>query len=286
MSDTAQTTQTQGTAQTPIPTPTLPTIQSVLDKTNEVMDLNKLLRDALENATQSLLNVSVATEEQIALVVEFTKEQEQDITLQGGVVIPNALKLVNALKQKAQELADLIKADYDAEKKKTAEELKQEFKDFIALKNAEVQEFKNDSANALNERLQALEAQMQTQAQEFDATKQEVQEKLDLINTDAFLNEFAELRVNMEVNIQKINTIMSNHALLIAKQSANNAVAMQKLFTLIKRKEHNGNTESSTGSAEPSTDNTEPSTGSTESSTESSTGSTEPTGGNDNDSRD
>ena len=121
MADTAQTTQTQGTAQTPTPTPTLPTIQSVLDKTNEVMDLNKLLRDALENATQSLLNVSVATEEQIALVVEFTKEQEQDITLQGGVVIPNALKLVNALKQKAQELADLIKADYDAEKKKTAE---------------------------------------------------------------------------------------------------------------------------------------------------------------------
>lgn len=253
MADTAQTqTETQTT-----PTPTLPTIQSVLDKTNEVMDLNKLLRDALEVATQSLLNVSVATEEQIALVVEFTKEQEQDITLQGGVIIPNALKLVNALKQKAQELADLIKADYDAEKEKTAEELRQEFENFIALKNAEVQEFKNDSANALNERLQALEAQMQTQAQEFDAIKQEVQDKLDLINTDAFLNEFAELRVSMEINVQKINTIMSNHALLIAKQSANNAVAMQKLFTLIKRKEHNGNTESSTGSAEPSTDNTE-----------------------------
>ena len=263
MADTAQT-QTQGTAQTPTPTPTLPTIQSVLDKTNEVMDLNKLLRDALENATQSLLNVSVATEEQIALVVEFTKEQEQDITLQGGVVIPNALKLVNALKQKAQELADLIKADYDAEKKKTAEELRQEFENFIALKNAEVQEFKNDSANALNERLQALEAQMQTQAQEFDAIKQEVQDKLDLINTDAFLNEFAELRVNMEVNIQKINTIMSNHSLLVAEQNANSAVALQKIFTLIKRKDNNG----STGSTEPSTDNTES------------------TGGNDNDSRD
>ena len=127
-----------------------------------------------------------------------------------------------------------------------------------------MQEFKNDSANALNERLQALEAQMQTQAQEFDATKQEVQDKLDLINTDAFLNESAELRVNMEVNIQKINTIMSNHALLIATQSANNAVVMQKLFTLIKRKEHNANT----GSTESSTDNTES------------------TGGNDNDSRD
>ena len=270
MADTAQT-QTQGTAQTPTPTPTLPTIQSVLDKTNEVMDLNKLLRDALENATQSLLNVSVATEEQIALVVEFTKEQEQDITLQGGVVIPNALKLVNALKQKAQELADLIKSDYDATKEKTAQELKQEFKDFIALKTTEAQEFKNNSENAINAQLQALEAQMQTQAQEFNAIKQEVQDKLDLINTDAFLNEFAELRVNMEVNIQKINTIMSNHALLIATQSANNAVVMQKLFTLIKRKEHNG----STGSTEPSTGSTEPSTDNTES-----------TGGNDNDSRD
>ena len=285
MADTAQTTQTQGTAQTPTPTPTLPTIQSVLDKTNEVMDLNKLLRDALENATQSLLNVSVATEEQIALVVEFTKEQEQDITLQGGVVIPNALKLVNELRQKTQELADLIKADYDAEKEKTAEELKREFKAFIDLKTTEVQEFKNDSANALNERLQALEAQMQTQAQEFNAIKQEVQDKLDLINTDAFLNEFAELRVNMEVNIQKINTIMSNHALLVAEQNANSAVALQKIFTLIKQKDNNG----STGSTESSTDNTESSTGSTESSTdntESSTGSTESTGGNDNDSRD
>lgn len=275
MAGTAQTTQTQGTAQTPTPTPTLPTIQSVLDKTNEVMDLNKLLRDALENATQSLLNVSVATEEQIALVVEFTKEQEQDITLQGGVVIPNALKLVNALKQKAQELADLIKADYDAEKKKTAEELKQEFKDFIALKTTEAQEFKNNSANEFNALLQTLEAQKQTQAQDYTAIKQEVQDKLDLINTDAFLNEFAELRVNMEVNIQKINTIMSNHALLIATQSANNAVVMQKLFTLIKRKEHNANTGSTESSTESSTDNTE-----------SSTGSTEPTGGNDNDSRD
>ena len=266
MSDTAQTTQTQGTAQTPIPTPTptLPTIQSVLDKTNEVMDLNKLLRDALENATQSLLNVSVATEEQIALVVEFTKEQEQDITLQGGVVIPNALKLVNALKQKAQELADLIKADYDAEKKKTAEELKQEFKDFIALKTTEAQEFKNNSANDFNALLQTLEAQKKAHEQDYTAIKQEVQDKLYLINTDAFLNEFAELRVNMEVNIQKINTIMSNHALLIATQSANNAVVMQKLFTLIKRKEHNANT----GSTESSTDNTES------------------TGGNDNDSRD
>lgn len=264
MADTAQTTQTQGTAQTPIPTPTLPTIQSVLDKTNEVMDLNKLLRDALENATQSLLNVSVATEEQIALVVEFTKEQEQDITLQGGVVIPNALKLVNALKQKAQELADLIKADYEAEKEKTAEELKQEFKDFIALKNAEVQEFKNDSANALNERLQALEAQMQTQAQEFDATKQEVQEKLDLINTDAFLNEFAELRVTMEVNTQKVNRILSDQALLITNQNASNALAIQKIYALIKEKEHNvstDGTEPSTDSTEPSTDGTEPSTG-------------------------
>lgn len=275
MADTAQTTQTQGTAQTPTPTPTLPTIQSVLDKTNEVMDLNKLLRDALENATQSLLNVSVATEEQIALVVEFTKEQEQDITLQGGVVIPNALKLVNALKQKAQELADLIKADYDAEKKKTAEELKQEFKAFIALKTTEAQEFKNNSANEFNALLQTLEAQKQAHEQDYTAIKQEVQDKLDLINTDAFLNEFAELRVNMEVNIQKINTIMSNHALLIATQSANNAVVMQKLFTLIKRKEHNANTGSTESSTESSTDNTE-----------SSTGSTEPTGGNDNDSRD
>lgn len=275
MAGTAQTTQTQGTAQTPTPTPTLPTIQSVLDKTNEVMDLNKLLRDALENATQSLLNVSVATEEQIALVVEFTKEQEQDITLQGGVVIPNALKLVNALKQKAQELADLIKADYDATKEKTAQELKQEFKAFIDLKTTEVQEFKNNSANEFNALLQTLEAQKQTQAQDYTAIKQEVQDKLDLINTDAFLNEFAELRVNMEVNIQKINTIMSNHALLIATQSANNAVVMQKLFTLIKRKEHNANTGSTESSTESSTDNTE-----------SSTGSTEPTGGNDNDSRD
>lgn len=233
---TAQTTQAQ------TPTPTLPTIESVLEKANAIMDLNKLLRESLENATKSLLNVSVATEEQIALVVEFTKEQEQNVTLQGGVVIPNALKLVNELKQKAQELADLIKADYDATKEKTAQELTQEFKAFIALKTTEAQEFKNNSANEFNALLQTLEAQKQAQAQDYTAIKQEVQEKLALINTDAFLNEFAELKVNMEANIQKVNRILSNHALLVAAQNANNAVILQKIFTLIKRKDNNGNT--------------------------------------------
>lgn len=234
---------TAPTTQAQTPTPTLPTIESVLEKANAIMDLNKLLRESLENATKSLLNVSVATEEQIALVVEFTKEQEQDITLQGGVIIPNALKLVNGLKQKAQELAGLIEKDYNATKQKTAQELMQEFKAFIALKDTEVQSFKNNSTNEFNALLQRLEAQKQAQAQDYTAIKQEVQEKLALINTDAFLNEFAELKINMEANIQKVNRILSNHALLVAAQNANNAVILQKIFTLIKRKDNNGNTD-------------------------------------------
>ena len=256
-----------------IPTLTQPSIDSVLEKVNAVIDLNKLLRESLENATQALLNVSVATEEQIALVVEWTKEEAQDVTLQGGVVIPNALKLVAELRAQVQAMLDRLPPEYEALK----EGLKQNFEAFLAGKEAQAQALKDEALARFDALMQTLEAQKQAQAQDYEAIKQEVQEKLELINTDAFLNEFAELRVTMEINTQKINRILSNHALGILSANASNAVVQQKIFKLLKERRQNATESTGTES-----DNTESADNAESTSGAESNSATESAGGNNN----
>lgn len=203
------------------------------------MDLNKTLKDALEQATQSLLNVSAATQEQIALVVEFTKETQQDVTLQGGIVIPNALKLVESLREDIQTLKAEQTQDY-----------KEKFLEFLQEKEAQVQEEiqkekqrveaqKQAMQNNFNTLLSALNAQKDAQAndykeikKEYAQIKAEVEEKLRLINTDAFLREFAELKVELEASKQKVNRLLANHSLATLEHNISLTLMLQKLLNL------------------------------------------------------
>lgn len=203
------------------------------------MDLNKTLKDALEQATQSLLNVSAATQEQIALVVEFTKETQQDVTLQGGIVIPNALKLVESLREDIQTLKAEQTQDY-----------KEKFLEFLQEKETQVQEEmqkekqrveaqKQAMQNNFNTLLSALNAQKDAQAndykeikKEYAEIKAEVEEKLRLINTDAFLREFAELKVELEASKQKVNRLLANHSLATLEHNISLTLMLQKLLNL------------------------------------------------------
>ena len=125
-------------------------VDATFEKIQKVMDLNKTLKDALEQATQSLLNVSAATQEQIALVVEFTKETQQDVTLQGGIVIPNALKLVESLRE-----------DIEILKAEQTQDYKEKFLEFLQEKEAQVQE-------EIQKEKQRVEAQKQAMQNNFN----------------------------------------------------------------------------------------------------------------------
>ncbi|MDY2584086.1 hypothetical protein [Helicobacter sp.] len=214
-------------------------VDATFEKIQKVMDLNKTLKDALEQATQSLLNVSAATQEQIALVVEFTKETQQDVTLQGGIVIPNALKLVESLREDIQTLKAEQTQDY-----------KEKFLEFLQEKETQVQEEmqkekqrveaqKQAMQNNFNTLLSALNAQKDAQAndykeikKEYAQIKAEVEEKLRLINTDAFLREFAELKVELEASKQKVNRLLANHSLATLEHNISLTLMLQKLLNL------------------------------------------------------
>lgn len=213
-----------------IPVPTQPTIDAVFEKVNQVLDLNKLLRDALENATQSLLNVSVATQEQISLVVEFTKETPQDVTLSGGVVIPNAMKLMQGLRAEFEQMLETFPKENEALK----QELQLKFLAFLEQKEEEAQEQRVQVRAEFDTLMQQLQRQKETQEKEYEGIKQEVQEKLELINTDAFLNEFAELKVSIEAGSQKVIKTMNDYKLFVTNQNALNAAAMQEILELAK----------------------------------------------------
>ena len=169
-------------------------VDEVLAKIDEVLQGNNLLKTALENAIQAMLNASSDVGEQLEFIAKFISDTPQDITTNLGTTIPNLTKIYEKIQSDIQAELDKIPADYESVKQETQAKLTLllETRDNEAKAGIQaIKEALQREADAIKE---ATKKSLDNEKQEYITIKAKLQDELNTINSVAFLKEFEALK--------------------------------------------------------------------------------------------
>ena len=161
-------------------------LQDFFIKMDEALAVNETLKTSLSLAVDALLKVCGETEKQLEIIRDWTSSEAGDVTLDNGVIIPNATKILEELRTKTQEVLDTIPPTLQGYK----EEFKVKIDELIATKTQEIESLKNDLQNKVNENIAKHDEAITEDREAYETLKADLEARIQEIEAQAFLNEF------------------------------------------------------------------------------------------------
>ena len=176
-------------------------LQDFFIKMDEALAVNETLKTSLSLAVDALLKVCGETEKQLEIIRDWTSSEAGDVTLDNGVIIPNATKILEELRTKTQEVLDTIPPTLQGYK----EEFKVKIDELIATKTQEIESLKNDLQNKVNENIAKHDEAITEDREAYETLKADLESRIQEIEAQAFLNEFKVFKESVNQTIASLS---------------------------------------------------------------------------------
>ena len=176
-------------------------LQDFFIKMDEALAVNETLKTSLSLAVDALLKVCGETEKQLEIIRDWTSSEAGDVTLDNGVIIPNATKILEELRTKTQEVLDTIPPTLQGYK----EEFKVKIDELIATKTQEIESLKNDLQNKVNENIAKHDEAITEDREAYETLKADLEARIQEIEAQAFLNEFKVFKESVNQTIASLS---------------------------------------------------------------------------------